>query len=79
MGGSPSRNRSEVKGQLSHWRGEELTDEGIGTEICQESDSVLTEQVSVSYWESQHQSLQGGAPPTPEPSAHPCCRLAEKW
>ncbi len=85
VGGSLSRHHhhGEGKGHSPHHQREDLRDErdeGIGMDLCQESESWLAEHVSFPYWESRQQSLrQGGAPPTPAPSAHPGCHLATKW
>lgn len=57
-----------------------MTDEGIGTDLCQESESWLAEYLTFPYWDRRQQSLvQGSVPPSPALSAHPSCHLAQKW
>lgn len=59
---------------------EDLTDEGIGTDLCQESESWLTAYLSFPYWDSRQQSIfQKSVAPLPTLSAHSSCHLARKW
>ena len=53
-----------------------VSDEGIGSDICQESRSWLADHVLCPYWEERKQSRDL---PSPTPSAHSSCYLAEKW
>lgn len=72
--GQPVR-RGEEQGEGQE-RDNDVSDEGLGTDMIEKSRSWLTQHVVFPYWEGRNQSHDL---PDPARSAHPSCQLAGKW